>query len=61
LGCSYKALFVFLPDNLVEQEVNTSISKGLSEWFVTKEEALELFTDNPFKVEILITKVPDGT
>jgi threonyl-tRNA synthetase len=28
---------------------------------VTKEEALELFADNPFKVEILSTKVPDGT
>ena len=28
---------------------------------VTKEEALELFADNPFKVEILTTKVPDGT
>ena len=28
---------------------------------VTKEEALELFADNPFKVEILTTKVPDGS
>ena len=28
---------------------------------VTKEEALELFADNPFKVQILTTKVPDGT
>ena len=28
---------------------------------VTKEEALELFADNPFKVEILTTKVADGS
>jgi threonyl-tRNA synthetase len=28
---------------------------------VTKEEALELFADNPFKQEILTTKVADGT
>jgi threonyl-tRNA synthetase len=28
---------------------------------VTKEEALELFADNPFKVQLLTTKVPDGT
>lgn len=28
---------------------------------LTKEEALELFADNPFKVEILTTKVADGS
>lgn len=28
---------------------------------VTKEEALELFADNPFKQQILTTKVADGT
>jgi threonyl-tRNA synthetase len=28
---------------------------------VTKEEALELFADNPFKQAILTTKVADGT
>jgi threonyl-tRNA synthetase len=28
---------------------------------VTKDEALELFADNPFKVEILTNKVADGT
>ena len=28
---------------------------------VTKEEALELFADNPFKIKILTTKVPDGS
>ncbi len=28
---------------------------------VTKDEALEMFQDNPFKVKILSTKVPDGT
>lgn len=27
---------------------------------ITKEEGLELFADNPFKVSILQTKVPDG-
>lgn len=27
---------------------------------ITKEEGLELFADNPFKVSILTTKVPDG-
>jgi threonyl-tRNA synthetase len=27
---------------------------------ITKEEGLELFADNPFKVKILQTKVPDG-
>lgn len=28
---------------------------------ITKEEGLELFADNPFKKEILTTKVPDGS
>jgi threonyl-tRNA synthetase len=28
---------------------------------VTKDEALEMFADNPFKVKILSTKVPDGS
>ena len=28
---------------------------------ITKEEGLELFADNPFKVSILSTKVPDGS
>ncbi len=28
---------------------------------VTKDEALEMFQDNPFKVKILSTKVPDGS
>ena len=28
---------------------------------VTKDEALELFADNPFKIKILTTKVPDGS
>jgi threonyl-tRNA synthetase len=27
---------------------------------ITKEEGLELFADNPFKISILKTKVPDG-
>jgi len=47
----------------VEQEVNKIIKQKqkFERMVVTKDEALELFADNPFKVEILTTKVPDGT
>jgi threonyl-tRNA synthetase len=47
----------------VEQEVNKIIKQKqqFERMVVTKEEALELFADNPFKVAILTTKVPDGT
>jgi threonyl-tRNA synthetase len=47
----------------VEQEVNKIIKQKqkFERMVVTKEEALELFADNPFKVEILTTKVADGT
>eukprot|EP00934_Nitzschia_sp_Nitz4_P005087 Nitzschia sp. Nitz4//scaffold11_size288233//282090//284677//NITZ4_000829-RA/size288233-processed-gene-0.194-mRNA-1//1//CDS//3329534239//5077//frame0 len=47
----------------IEQEVS-KISKAKQKFerlVVTKEEALELFADNPFKQEILTTKVADGT
>jgi threonyl-tRNA synthetase len=50
-------------DKPVEQEVNKIVKKKqkFERMVVTKEEALELFADNPFKVEILTTKVADGT
>jgi threonyl-tRNA synthetase len=50
-------------DKPIEQEV-TKIAKAKQKFermVVTKEEALELFADNPFKQEILTTKVADGT
>ena len=50
-------------DKPVEQEVGKIIKQKqkFERMVVTKEEALELFADNPFKQEILNTKVPDGT
>ena len=50
-------------DEKIEQEVNKIIKQKqkFERMVVTKEEALDLFADNPFKVEILTTKVPDGT
>lgn len=50
-------------DQPIEQEVNKIIKQKqkFERLVVTKEEALELFADNPFKQEILTTKVPDGT
>uniref|UniRef100_A0A7S1VRI6 Probable threonine--tRNA ligase, cytoplasmic n=1 Tax=Grammatophora oceanica TaxID=210454 RepID=A0A7S1VRI6_9STRA len=47
----------------VETEVNKIIKKKqkFERMVITKEEGLELFADNPFKVEILTTKVPDGS
>ena len=50
-------------DKPVETEV-TKIMKAKQKFermVVTKEEALELFADNPFKQSILTTKVADGT
>ena len=50
-------------DSPVEKEV-TKIVKSKQKFermIITKEEGLELFADNPFKVEILKTKVPDGS
>ena len=50
-------------DKPVETEVNKIVKQKqkFERMVVTKEEALELFADNPFKVEILTTKVPDNT
>lgn len=47
----------------VEQEVTKIIKQKqkFERMVVTKEEALELFADNPFKQEILTTKVADGS
>jgi len=47
----------------IEAEVNKIIKQKqkFERMVITKEEGLELFADNPFKVEILSTKVPDGT
>mmetsp|Transcript_16110 Transcript_16110/g.30433 ORF Transcript_16110/g.30433 Transcript_16110/m.30433 type:complete len:493 (-) Transcript_16110:1424-2902(-) len=50
-------------DTPVEQEVQ-KIAKSKQKFdrlVVTKEEALELFAGNPFKEQIIKTKVPDGT
>eukprot|EP00980_Cylindrotheca_fusiformis_P006451 scaffold1376_cov125-Cylindrotheca_fusiformis.AAC.17 len=62
---SYMGKDAFREDDCkgVEQEV-TKIAKAKQKFermVVTKEEALELFADNPFKQEILTTKVADGT
>jgi threonyl-tRNA synthetase len=50
-------------DPAIEQEVNKIIKQKqkFERMVVTKEEALELFADNPFKQQILTTKVLDGT
>lgn len=49
-------------DAPVEQQVNKIIKQKqkFERMVITKEEGLELFADNPFKVSILQTKVPDG-
>lgn len=47
----------------IEQEVG-KIAKQKQKFervVITKDEALELFADNPFKVQILTNKVPDGS
>ena len=56
-------LYYRITDKPVEEEVNKIIKEKqpFERMVVTKEEALELFSDNPFKQEILTTKVPDGT
>lgn len=50
-------------DKPIEEEVNKIIKQKqkFERMVITKEEGLELFADNPFKVEILTTKVPDGS
>jgi len=47
----------------IEKEVQkiTKQKQKFERMVVTKDEALELFADNPFKVKILSTKVADGT
>ena len=49
-------------DGPVEAQVNKIIKEKqkFERMVITKEEGLELFADNPFKVSILSTKVPDG-
>jgi len=49
-------------DAPVEAEVNKIVKQKqtFERLVITKEEGLELFADNPFKVSILQTKVPDG-
>lgn len=51
-----------LTDKPIEAEVNKIIKakQKFERMVITKEEGLELFADNPFKVEILSTKVADG-
>jgi threonyl-tRNA synthetase len=52
----------YLADAPVEAEVGKIVKQKqkFERLVVTKEEGLELFKDNPFKVRILETKVPDG-
>jgi threonyl-tRNA synthetase len=51
-----------LADAPVEAEVGKIIKQKqrFERLVITKEEGLRLFADNPFKVRILSTKVPDG-
>jgi len=51
-----------LTDAPVEAEVNKIVKQKqpFERLVITKEEGLELFADNPFKVEILRTKVADN-
>ena len=55
--------FYGLIDDPVENEVNKIIKQKqkFERMVITKEEGLQLFADNPFKVSILTTKVPDGS
>ena len=61
--CWILLIFSTILDKPVEAEVNKIIKakQKFERMVITKEEGLELFADNPFKVEILSTKVPDGT
>lgn len=60
--CHPHAFFLLSVDAPVEAEVNKIIKQKqpFERMVITKEEGLELFADNPFKVSILTTKVPDG-
>ena len=52
-----------ISDKPIEKEVQKIIKQKqkFERMVVTKDEALEMFADNPFKVKILSTKVPDGS
>lgn len=54
---------LWLTDTAVETEVAKIIKEKqpFERMVITKEEGLELFADNPFKVNIIATKVPDGS
>ena len=54
--------YLILLDKPVEDAVAKIIKQKqpFERMVITKEEGLELFADNPFKVSILTTKVPDG-
>jgi threonyl-tRNA synthetase len=60
--CRYLYYFACI-DAPIEAEVNKIIKakQTFERLVITKEEGLELFADNPFKVSILSTKVPDGS
>ena len=53
----------YVSDKAVEAEVNKIIKEKqkFERMVITKEEGLELFADNPFKVQILTNKVPDNS
>lgn len=57
---------IFTFSHCVDAPVEAHVNKIIKEkqkferLVITKEEGLELFADNPFKVSILQTKVPDG-
>jgi len=53
----------FLSDKPIEAAVQKIVKEKqkFERLVITKEEGLRLFADNPFKQEILRTKVPDGT
>ena len=54
---------LYLADDDVNKEV-TKIIKQKQKFervVITKEEGLELFSDNPFKYSLISTKVPDGS
>lgn len=57
------AVFLGISDKAIDEEV-AKIAKQKQQFermVITKEEGLELFADNPFKVQIISTKVPDGS
>lgn len=57
-----QSLTPLILDKPIEQEVAkiTKQKQKFERMVITKEEGLELFADNPFKVELLKTKVADG-